>query len=168
MKRKDFKNKESKVVGTTKIKIKEKYRSPIYRLEGKSNASATETGLVTIAELNPEGISLPKFIFRWDTNSETVDIDIYKNGENAKYLWKKQGYEGHKTKVIDHEGRVFEVNIEIPSRNVFKGTVDVGLQWGLKLKNRLQIKEHVDVKIVKEKDKRKANNQNSCFTNLTS
>ena len=126
-----FKNKKSKVAGTTRADIlKKEYLDKNYRIKLLPNTPAGESGLVKAAELTPDTPRLPMFIFRWDENGNTLDIDMYKNGKicrDFEWIYGANGYKGHHAVKLDGDERLFEIDISTPRRKIFKGVLNVGL-----------------------------------------
>lgn len=135
-----FASQPSRVGGSGKVDIlNTKYLDPDYEIISCSDQKATPTGLVTLIQISPKkDKTFPSFFLRWDSNPETIDVDIYLDGKNRKDLWGRPGYCGHHTKRIRGEGRKFEVNITIPERNIFMGIVNIGLLVEVNLKVELE------------------------------
>lgn len=147
MDEKKFSEKQRKVLGTNKVEpIQVNHIDRQYELILNSDTPATSTALVTIARLVPRNTQLPAFNMRWDHNKEELDIDIYIGTEIRKDLWKENGYEGHKTTLIN-PGE-YSVNIIMPAnRTVFNGIVSVGLLVGLNVSDNISLSEHVAIEI---------------------
>lgn len=149
-----FKKKTKKVAGTTDVDIlMVEYLNPKYEIEVFSNKRTTPTGLLEVARLKPKKAELPRFIFRWDENTDDLDVDIYKEGRHRNDLWKIPDYKGHHTKKI--KNRRFKANIEIPKEKVFRGVIDVGLFIKILKRESVQITERITYKIQKGKLVRK-------------
>ena len=139
-----FKNQTKKVTRTMDVDIiSTKYIDPEYEIKALSNNSVTDTGRLEIAKLIPKKQNLFEFIFRWDKNGNTLDVDIYKdNKAQSKDLWfevdKNKGYyTGHQTKKRDSNNMIFKVdisNVKLDKR-IFKGEIDVGLFFELIIKD---------------------------------
>jgi hypothetical protein len=138
-----FASQPHRVDGSGKVDIlNTEYLDAEYETVPQSDLKATPTGFVTIAQIVPKkDKTLPSFILRWDSNPETVDVDIYLDGKNKKDFWDRPGYCGHHPKRIKGEGRKFEVNITIPERPIFKGVVNVGLLISVNLKVELELSD---------------------------
>jgi len=145
---KEFADKASKVIGTTKVTATSiQHKDVGYALHLHSNVYATETGLVTIAKLVPHDSDLPEFVFRWDHGNGELDVDIFSNGKSRKD-WDELGYKGHHTVLVNPDGREYEADISIHNRQIFKGVIKVGLVQGLVLNETITLTEHIDVQIV--------------------
>lgn len=125
-----FASQPKRVGGSGKVNIlNSEHLDPEYELICRSDLKATPTGLVTLIDIIPKNEkTLPTFILRWDSNSDTVDVDICLDGKNRKELWCEHGYKGHHTTRIDGPWwRRFKLDIAIPERKIFVGTVNIGL-----------------------------------------
>lgn len=90
----------------------------------------TESNWLKIVELSPKSEGLPKFIFRWDSKDEALDVDIHNVSSSIERKFKLgiNGYYGHHTKRIKNDiERIFNVSIGIPDKKIFNGKVIVGL-----------------------------------------
>lgn len=115
------------------------YLSPNYTINTYSNNELTEHGLLVVAELKPNDLNLPKFVFRWDEKQETLDVDVYVNDKPKKRLWNK-GYAGHHTqRVVSKKGRVFYAKIKSPKEDIFKGLIQVQIKRALLLEEKISI-----------------------------
>jgi len=90
-----------------------------------------ETGHLVFAELKPNSLQLPIFLFRWDHGNNVVDVDIFQNDKPCNDLWDTKGYTGHRAEKIDEGKREYSFLIEIPGRKIFEGAIRVGLSFGL-------------------------------------
>ena len=124
-----FASQPRRIGGSGKVDIlNPQYLDPEYETIGLSDWKATSTGLVTLINITPKKEkNLPSFVLRWDTHSNTADVDIYVDGKNRKDLWDKPGYSGHHSTRIKGPWRKFEVNIKMLERNIFRGIVNIGL-----------------------------------------
>ena len=120
----EFSEKTYRVIGTTKVTLRTpKNIDGKYEILPPSNASATPTGLVVIANLVSQNPSDPKFVLRWDSGNHELDVDIYLKGKIRKGLWNKPGYAGHKTILRSNDPREYEVNIYIRNRQIYEGVI---------------------------------------------
>jgi len=123
-----FASQSKKVAGSGKVNILNPYYlDSEYDIKCCSDLKATSTGWVTLIKIIPQKETLPSFFLRWDSKSETVDVDIHLNDKYRNDLWNKPGYKGHHTEQIKGPWRRFKVNITIPERKIFVGTVNIGL-----------------------------------------
>lgn len=123
-----FASQPKRIGGSGKVDIlNTQHLDPEYKTICRSDLKATQTGLVTLIDIIPQKETLPSFILRWDSNSNTVDADIYLNDENRKDLWSQYGYNGHHSTQIKGPWRKFEIDITIPERKIFAGIVNIGL-----------------------------------------
>lgn len=145
-----FLAKTERVTGTTQIEcVKLDYLNAKYKFKLLPDTSATETGLVRVMELIPTIPEMPNFILRWDEKADTLDVDIYKNGQLCNELWDIDGYEGHHTQKIGN--RIFKINIVIPNEEIFKGIINVGLLMEIFLQVKHPIKATLSVKVIRKK-----------------
>ena len=125
---------DGKVFEVRDLKISEEYRNPNYQLLEHNPAVLTRTGHLKIFELLPLRTSEPTFEARWDGgsrdpgNHEKQDLDIDIRGVSllAKRRFRKgiHGYSGHHSiRDTSAEGRVYKLEICIPGKAVFRGTV---------------------------------------------
>jgi len=125
---KAFASQPKRVGGSGKVSVlNSQYLDPEYEIVCRSDWKATPTGLVALIDITPKRKTLPSFILRWDSNFNTVDVDIRVDGKNRKDLWDDPRYVGHHTTRIEGPLRRFEVDIKIPGRDVFRGIVNIGL-----------------------------------------
>jgi predicted transport protein len=91
---------------------------------------------------------------------EDLDVDIYKEGRLHNELWNDPGYKGHHTQRIDGESKIFEADIGILGKEIFKGKIDVGLFIKLTIKESVRLTDSVKVvhKKVDVKDTGKGEN----------
>ena len=136
-----FKNKKSKIAGTTRVDIlKTEYLDENYRVKLLPNTPASESGLVKVAELISDIPQMPMFILRWDEGDNTLDVDIYKNRKicrDPEWICEISRYKGHHAIRLDGDKRLFKIDISIPGRKIFKGVLNIGLL----------IEEHVECKM---------------------
>jgi len=126
--------KDGRVWELKEVNIKIAYLNPNYTINPHSHNKLSEHGLLTIAELIPNNLALPKFVFRWDDKNEAMDVDLYVDREINNDLWKDKRYEGHHTKRLTSEkGRIYEVKIKSPLGRIFEGLMRVpvimALDW---------------------------------------
>ncbi len=128
----EFRNREKKVGGSVSAEIScVEFESPDYSYTLYPSEAATKTGLVKFAELVPKTPDLPTFILRWDERNETLDVDLYANGEITNQLWDEPEYKGHHPQKEEGKPRQFRLDIGIPGKQIFKGTIKVGLRLEL-------------------------------------
>jgi len=141
-----FKDIDKKVAGTTKVEIvKIDYLDYNYKIEVFPDNLATSTALVKIAQLIPKNSHLPTFLFRWDKNQNTLDVDIYKEGKLCKELWNDVGYKGHQTQRVSKESKIFDADVSMPDKRIFKGKIDVGLFIKIMIKESAKLTDSVKV-----------------------
>jgi hypothetical protein len=135
---------DGKVFEIRDVKICEEDRSPNYRLLEHSPAELTPTGHLRIFELLPTSDGQPAFEARWDGGSretgkqerQDLDIDIKGVSSFTKRRFKNgtHGYSGHHSvRDTSAKGRVYDVEICIPGKRVFKGTVSFSVHRKLGL-----------------------------------
>jgi len=146
-----FLAKTKRVAGITKVEpVKIDYLNEKYELKLFPDTPATNTGLVRVIELIPKISEMPNFILRWDEKADTLDVDIYRNGQVCNELWDTDGYKGHHTQKI--ENKTFKVNIAIPNEEIFNGSINVGLLIQLSLQTKANIKPNLSLKIIRKRD----------------
>jgi hypothetical protein len=146
-----FRAKGVKIGGTTKVEaIKLAHLDKKYKFKLFPNTPATESGLVKVMELIPESSEMPNFILRWDEKSDTLDVDIYKNGKLCNELWGIEEYNGHHTQKIGN--RRFGVKITIPNKKIFEGIIDVGLLIQAKISIKLTSHVKLKAEVIRKRD----------------
>jgi hypothetical protein len=128
------------------------YKDPDYRIELYCNNKATDTMHLIIGKLISDDPSLPYFIFRWDENQDQFDVDIgnVDNETKKKFKAGKDGYSGHHPIRSVHSGRCMEVDISLPNKKVFKGTIKVPVIREEVLNIHLTIKNDHEIMMEKE------------------
>lgn len=103
------------------------YKDPDYRIELYHNNKVTDTMHLIIGKLIPSETSLPHFIFRWDEQQDQFDVDIENVDNETKKKFKagKDGYSGHHPRRFVDKVRCMEVDISLPNKKIFKGTIKV-------------------------------------------
>ena len=151
-----FKNKKSKIAGTTGVDIlKIEYLDKNYRIKLLPNTPAGKSGLVKVAELTSDISQMPMFIFRWDENDSTLDIDMYKDGKirrDSEWIHGTSGYKGHHTAKLDGDKKLFKIDISIPRGKIFEGVLNIGLLIKRLMGVRVQSKATVGIRIFRAKD----------------
>jgi hypothetical protein len=109
------------------LTIAEVYKDPGYQIELYHNNKATDTMHLIIGKLISSDPSLPYFIFRWDEKQDQFDVDIENVDNETKEKFKagKDGYSGHHPRRFLYNGRCMEVDISLPNKRIFKGTIKV-------------------------------------------
>lgn len=89
-------------------------------------SQSSETGLLSVLEINPQQKASPQFIVRWDRNEETLDVDAYIDGvrQDNKIWWKENKYDGHHPQKVRE--RVFWIDITESKDIIFRGEIRVG------------------------------------------
>ena len=142
---KKYSDLQIKVAGTTKVLVKTEHLDPDYQIVPSSDTAASATGWVIVAKLIPSNTMSPAFYMRWD--KKELDIDIYLSGNNRKDLWDQHGYEGHHSVLVNPDTREYAIDIQVPNKPVFKGSIQVGLVTGLNLHETISLSEHVVIQI---------------------
>ena len=146
MDQKKFENKTKRIAGATKVDIVSvEHLNPEYEIEVLSDQRTTPTGLLEIVRLNPTKPGLPRFIFRWDENADVLDVDIYKDEKYRNDLWNKNVYNGHHTRRISNEAKIFESDIKRFDSSIFKGKIDVGLFIKITIKESCKLIDSIKV-----------------------
>jgi len=119
--------KDGRVFTVKDLTVKEVYKDPAYRIELYHNNKATDTMHLVIGKLVSDDQSLPCFIFRWDEQQDQFDVDIENvdNETKKKFKAEKDGYSGHHPRRSVRNGRHMEVDISLPKKKIFKGTIKV-------------------------------------------
>jgi hypothetical protein len=123
----------------TSISITPERTHPKYQLEFQSNSLATDTGHLELFRLAPLEGGLPTFSARWDLKPNTIDIDLIGDAKASKAF--KAGadrYKGHHTVVVSVSPRIYQVDIQSPAGIVFEGKIEVAIELGLHLQDRLE------------------------------
>lgn len=127
-----FSKKSTKIIGSRVVEIPaDSYVDPDYEFNTYPNTGTSKTGHLVFAELKPNSLQLPIFLFRWDHGNNVVDVDIFQNDKPCNDLWDTKGYTGHRAEKIDEGKREYSFLIEIPGRKIFEGAIRVGLSFGL-------------------------------------
>jgi hypothetical protein len=130
---------DSKIVGSRDITVATEYLSPDYLPPLETEVEKTsDTGWLVLLKIEPRNShALPRFYARWDHTKQCVDIDLEGDPiERRKFKDEKQGYRGHKTKLVtEHDGpREYAIDIETPSSGpVFKGTLTLKADFAVNL-----------------------------------
>ncbi len=119
--------KDGRAFAAKELALIEIYKDPNYRIELYHNNKATDTMHLIIGKLISNDPSLPYFIFRWDENQDQFDVDIENVDNETKKKFKagKDGYSGHHPRRSVYNGRHMEVDISLPNKKIFKGTIKV-------------------------------------------
>lgn len=108
--------------------VEEICRDPIYKIELCNNNKATDTMHLVVGKLIPNDPSLPYFIFRWDQKQDQFDVDVenVNNKTKKKFKTGENGYSGHHPKrFVDDKGRCMVVDVRLPNKKIFQGTIRV-------------------------------------------
>ena len=131
MKPEQVKVEDGKASKTNIILIKEiDFLDSEYSPQLFSDNEIAPTGQLLICKLSPKNACDPEFVFRWDEQKDTMDIDIRQVTKKMEQEFKedKNGFSGHHPKrLIKTDGRFFEICLKVPQKVVFKGTVEVTL-----------------------------------------
>jgi len=121
--------KDGRVFAVKDLVIKELiFKNPDYQIELYHDNRATETMHLIIGKLIPNDPSLPYFIFRWDHKQDQFDVDIENVNNKTKKKFKdgENGYSGHHPRrFVDAKSRCMEVNVSLPNKKIFQGTIRV-------------------------------------------
>jgi len=122
--------KDGRAFGVNNLIAIETYIDPDYELELCHNNRATDTMYLIVGKLIPSDSALPSFIFRWDENQDQFDVDIENVNDKTKKKFnaEKDGYKGHHPRrLVNKDGRYMAVDISLPNRRIFQGTIVVPL-----------------------------------------
>jgi hypothetical protein len=109
-----------------------------YEVDWYTEANATEPGMLVLLHLRPNSdtTNLPSFKARWDTDKDTLDIDLQKpESDQLAFKEEQKGYKGHHPKRIDSDDvRTFQIRIQIPpGKVIYVGKVTCNLSRKLLL-----------------------------------
>jgi len=101
------------------------YCDASYILELYQEPRTAPNGRLVIAELRSKEGTPPSFLFRWDEKDNQLDVDIEDVPDTVKKCFKHgtEGYAGHRPRRVQSDGRIFEINIRIPEKQIFHGYV---------------------------------------------
>ena len=119
--------KDGRAFAVKDLTLIEIYKAPDYQIELYHHNKATDTMHLIIGKLISDDPSLPYFIFRWDEKQDQFDVDIENVDNETKEKFKagKDGYGGHNPIRSVYNGRCLEVDISLPNKKIFKGTIKV-------------------------------------------
>lgn len=114
------------------IVIKYEYIDPEYSLDYSEQQEISETGRLNLVNIIPKNNNDPLFKARWDEFDNNVDVDMYNVSKSQIKNFKKEeyGYSGHHSNKINSPNRIFSINIQIPAKLIFKGTISFNLNCG--------------------------------------
>jgi len=117
------------------IKAQVQYCHPEYDFKACELCEAQGQRPLVIATLKSRDSSLPCFSLRWDPHGNHLNVDVEEvpTSPKVKTLFKKekQGYQGHRPRLV--AGKLFEVNIHIPSQEIFRGKISFKLHENVTL-----------------------------------
>jgi hypothetical protein len=92
-----------------------------------------------IASLKPRNGFLPSFFLRWDPHGNHLNVDIEEVSQEVKRLFNKgkQEYHGHRPKMVAE--KLFDVDIGIPTQDVFKGKISFKIHENVALQGNIHI-----------------------------
>jgi hypothetical protein len=113
------------------------YPHPLYEGQEIDNPVTSKTGLLELYRILPKSISMPDFIFRWDHNENSVNVDIHGVTDAERDLFKKEkcGFRGHKT--IRQDDGSYRFCIVIPSGTIAQGTIRLIANFGLRISDQM-------------------------------
>jgi hypothetical protein len=121
------------------INITAERTHPKYQLKFHSSSLASDTGHLELFRLAPLEGELPTFSARWDLKPNTIDIDLIGDAEASKaFKAAADGYKGHHTVVVSVSPRIYQVDIQTPAGIVFVGKIEVVIELGLHLRDRME------------------------------
>jgi len=136
----------NRIARAARVKSWDKYHiDPDYELNEPSRSEIDEQGLLKVGELKAKKSDLPSFMFRWDEKADSLDVDIQGDPdvvtEKVKDYFRSgtKGYKGHHPiRKEPLENRIFESDIWIPGKNVFRGCVTFNIDRGLELRETIR------------------------------
>jgi hypothetical protein len=147
MKKEHVARQDGKAFRTNAVSVEgEEYKDDDYTIEVYSGKDIGETGLLEIGGIVPRVSGLPRFLLRWDERQEALDVDIEGVSPEEKLCFKsgQNGHRGHHTnRAKNCSGRMYDIDIALPGRAVFKGRVFVPLLRKLELRESLKLDDQV-------------------------
>lgn len=121
---------------------KEEHLDGDYTLHVPKESKTTDQSLLVVGGLEPKTSSLPRFSFRWDEKGKHVNVDIHGVDDTQKKLFNqsKNGYSGHVAQKVKQDARLFDIDIRIPSKHVFKGRIRFSLSFSEELIGKINLK----------------------------
>jgi hypothetical protein len=122
-------------------------RDPEYKIEICDGKLDMENGFLPIAKIVPISGSGPSFVARWDQRAEELDIDMQGSPEDEIGMFKRSegGYSGHHTRRIPGENKhVFQVNVSIPNRTIFEGSISFSKTHDMRLKDKVGFEDNLN------------------------
>jgi hypothetical protein len=100
-----------------------------YTLSVDKESYTTDQCWLVVGRLDPKASSLPRFSFRWDEKPKQLDVDIHDVDETVRSWFEhgENGYSGHRPQEVNKDRRLFEIDIWIPAKHVFKGRIKFNL-----------------------------------------
>lgn len=149
---------DGKVFSVGNLSVETQYLSPNYKFS-IGPCELSPTGLLLVFAINPKSGRGPSFDARWDGGSRGVgkkermdlDIDVHgvSEGEVAKFRAGKDGYLGHKTKMLPSEyGHRYEVDIRMPAECVFTAVVTFNLTRGVEVVETLHAQDSISATVI--------------------
>jgi hypothetical protein len=105
------------------VQTQVQYCHPQYDFKACAMCETQGQRPLIIASLKPKDKTLPSFSLRWDPHGKHLDVDIEEASPEVKTLFRKekQGYHGHRPKMVAE--KLFDVKINIPAQDVFMGKI---------------------------------------------
>jgi hypothetical protein len=121
------------VQGAHDVTAKVQHLDGDYDFHLYNEVKTTDQGLLVVAELKPKVISLPSFSIRWDRKNDHLNADIHGAGKTRERWFRdgKKGYLGHIAQKAAGQVRASDVDIWMPSKHVFKGRLNFGLDYSV-------------------------------------
>jgi hypothetical protein len=111
---------------------KEDFLDPDYTLNiYPSESRTTDQGLLLVGSLEPRLGGFPRFSLRWDEKGQHLNVDIHgvSKAKRRAFINGTDGYSGHVCNKVKNSGRLFDVDIHIPNRPIFKGIIRFNLAY---------------------------------------
>jgi len=98
-----------------------------YKLKVYTEQKSTPSGDLRLFEIEPElaDVGSPAFSARWDHTANTLDFDL------IRHRSRHQNFQGHHTTMVSPG--VYEIDIHVGGNHIFKGSVTLRTELGLRV-----------------------------------
>jgi hypothetical protein len=113
--------------GAFGVKVTTGHVDASYKLKVYTEHRSTPQGDLRLFEIEPAqaGVGSPAFSARWDHTANTVDVDL------IRHRTLHQNFQGHHTIMVSPG--VSEIDIRVGGQHIFKGSVTLGTELGLRI-----------------------------------
>jgi len=142
-----FVNKPVKTESAHNIQLNIRHLDPSYRVEISPVSPATKTGLIALFKVVPNTLTLPGFIARWDDRQQTIDVDPDPLDCIERDDWRNEchGYSGHHSDCVSKNPRVYQIDLEIPARQVLHASGTLNLNIGARVGDAIEMADSVGI-----------------------